>query len=147
MDILEKSHLQELSKFRHAVCYAVKGLSDVIVIKATSGHIPKTQFQEMFIAIGQLISKEGYNKLVCDLSNIQFYHEPTFDWYFMVWKERMFYYGLRTHRIILPLNDLIRDGVELARQRAYEAFPGEKYWQPDLQYAESIDEAVHELAS
>lgn len=147
MDILEKSQLQEVSKFRHAVCYTVEGLSDVIVIKATSAHIPKTQFQEMFIAIGQLISKGGYKKLICDLSNIHFYHEPTFDWYFMVWKERMFYHGLRTHRIILPLNDLIRDGVELARQRSYEVFPGGKYWQLDLQYAESIDEAVHELAS
>ncbi len=147
MDTLQKSHLKEVCRFRHATCYGVEGLADVIVVKATSAHIPKTHFQEMFIAIGQLISGAGYKKLICDLSNIQFYHEPTFDWYFMVWKERMFYLGLRTHRIILPLNDLIRDGVELSRQRSCEAFPGEKYWQLDIQYAESVDEAIHELVS
>lgn len=147
MDILERSHLKEISRFRHASCYMVEGLTDVIVVKATSAHIPKTQFQETFISIGQLIAKAGHKKLICDLSNIQFYHEPTSDWYFMVWKERMFYLGLRTHRIILPLNDLLRDGFEISRQRACEALPGEKYWQLDIQYAESVDEAIHELTS
>lgn len=142
---LEKNDLVELARFRHAICYKIDGYEDVIVVKTTSSHIPKTQFQELFISIGQLIAKSGYRKLICDLSNIQFHHEPTFDWYFMVWKERMYYHGLKSHRIILPHNDLIRDGVELSRQRANEIFPGAKYWDMDIQYAESVDTAMHEL--
>jgi hypothetical protein len=146
MLVVERNSLKPLISPRHAICYSVDGADDIFVVEATSAHIPKTQFQEMFIAIGQSIIKGGYKKLVFDMSILQFYQEATFDWYFMVWKERMVLHGLRKHRIILPHNELIRDGVELSRQKVYEVFPQEKYSEFDIQYVESVNEAISDLA-
>ena len=131
---------------RHAICYTSDAAKDVYIVEATSAHIPKTQFQEMFIGIGQAIIKGSFRKLVFDMSLIQFYQEATFDWYFMVWKETMYFHGLRAHRIILPNNELIREALELSQQNAHEAFLEGKYSLLDIQYAESIDEAIFDLA-
>jgi hypothetical protein len=145
MKVLTQNGLKELMKLRHAVCYTVENNDDVIIININSAYIPKTHFQEMLITISQEIVRRGFKKVVFDMSLLQFYHEPTFDWFFTVWKERMFYHGVTCHRIILPKIQIIRDGVEQSRKKASEIFPHEKYWELEVQYAETAEDALNEF--
>jgi hypothetical protein len=145
MEAPTRNRLEEVLRTRHAVCYNIEGSEDAFVIEATSAHIPKTQFQEMFITIGQNIIKSGCRKVIFDMSMLQFYYEPTFDWFFTVWKERMFYHGISCYRIILPHIEIIREGVEKSRKKAYEIFPDEKYWEMDIQYTDTVEDALNEF--
>lgn len=112
------------------------------VIQATHSYIPMEQFQELFEATGLLVAQYGINKLVFDKRSLRVFHQPSMEWYFTEWKERMFYKGLKTHRKILPNDPVFKTSVKIGREKIDKLYPTRKFHEMDIQYFETINDAI-----
>ena len=134
--------LIEKKKFKHASVYVVKDQGEVGLVKATTTYIPFDQFKEIFAYIGELTTKDKITKLVFDKSALSVFHQPSMEWYFLEWKEKMFDLGLKTHRKILPNDEVFRQSVKIGREKIKKNHPNGKYTLMDIRYAESIEDAI-----
>ncbi len=112
------------------------------IITATSSYIPIEDFKTTFGFIATLAANESVRKLIFDKRNLRVFHQPSMEWYFTEWKEEMFDMGLKTHRKILPEDEIFRTSVKIGRQKIAASFPDGKFHQMDIQYAESLEEAI-----
>jgi len=115
---------------------------NVCVVEATNSYIPITDFKEIFNKVEGFVRKSGINKLVFDKRQLKVFHQPSMEWYFIEWKERMFDLGLRQHRKILPKDPVFRECVKLGREKIYKLNPQKKFNMMDIQYANTIEEAI-----
>lgn len=129
-------------EFKHASIYVIPGEPGTAVVEATMNYIPLDQFKEIFNFIGELATVKKITKLIFDKSKLSVFHQPSMEWYFVEWKEKMFDAGLRTHRKILPKDEVFRQSVRIGREKINKAYPVKKYHQMDIQYAESIEAAI-----
>ena len=134
--------LQEYLKLKHATIFLVKGVADVAVVQATSTYIPIDQFKELFNSLEPCVRDHQLKKLVFDKRNLTVFHQPSMEWYFTDWKERMFDLGLKTHIKILPNDVVFRQSVKIGREKINLAHPNGKFHQMDIRYADSIEEAI-----
>jgi hypothetical protein len=144
MVTIEQVQLKEVLRFPHAICYSVEGHPDTLVVKTTGEYIPKTQFQEIFIAVGHLVVKNKITKLIFDKRSLTVFHQPSMEWYFVVWKELMYYHGLKVHRKLLPKDDFFRESVRIGREKIMKHHPLGKYNEMDIRYSNSLLEAIEE---
>jgi hypothetical protein len=129
-------------EFKHASIYRIPEQPNVAVVEATATYIPLEQFKEIFSFIGELASSKTITKLIFDKRKLSVFHQPSMEWYFVEWKEKMFDVGLKTHRKILPQDDVFRQSVRIGREKINKMYPLKKFNQMDIQYAESIEEAL-----
>ena len=130
-------------EFKQGIVYLVPEQPGVAVIEATANYIPLEQFKEIFNFIGQLALKKKIKKLIFDKRKLSVFHQPSMEWYFVEWKEKMFDIGLKTHRKILPQDEVFRQSVRIGRDKINKTHPSKKFNQMDIQYAESINEALN----
>ena len=128
-------------EFKHGVIYLLEGYPDTAVLEVTATYIPLDRFKEIFNYIGELTTTRKIKKLIFDKRKLSVFHQPSMEWYFVEWKEKMFDAGLKTHRKILPKDDVFRQSVRIGRDKINKAFPDKKFHQMDIQYAETIEEA------
>jgi hypothetical protein len=133
--VIEKS-------FKHANVLRVAGNAEVMIVEATTSYIPIEEFKLIFNYIGDSIAKEPATKLIFDKRKLTVFHQPSMEWYFVEWKEKMFDLGLKTHRKILPLDNVFKQSVKIGRERIKQIFPQGKYNDMDIQYSDSIEEAI-----
>ena len=136
MELIEKERL------KHVTVYTVLTFPNVAVVEATSAYIPIKQFKEAFDHIGELVIKEKISKLIFDKRKLSIFHQPSMEWYFVDWKERMFDNGLTIHRKLLPADDVFRESVKIGRAKINKAFPNGRFHLMDIAYAESLDDAI-----
>ena len=129
-------------EFKHATIYLLPLQPHVAVVEATANYIPLEQFKEIFTFIGELASKKRISKLIFDKRKLSVFHQPSMEWYFVEWKEKMFDAGLKTHRKILPQDEVFRQSVRIGRDKINKAYPLKKFNEMDIQYAQSIEEAL-----
>ena len=129
-------------EFKHASVYLLQGQPKTAVVEATATYIPLDQFKEIFNFIGELTSAKKITKLIFDKRKLSVFHQPSMEWYFVEWKEKMFDAGLKVHRKILPLDDVFRQSVRIGRDKINKTYPNKKFQQMDIQYAETIEEAI-----
>ena len=137
-----KTRLKERKKFKHATVFTADEQPKTAVVEATSTYIPIEQFKEIFNYIGELAMAEKITKLIFDKRSLTVFHQPSMEWYFVEWKEKMFNVGLTTHRKILPADEVFRQSVKIGREKIAANFPNGKFKHMDIAYAESIDEAI-----
>jgi hypothetical protein len=130
-----------LKELKHARILRVEG-QPTLIIEATAGYIPFDAFQQIFDETGKQVIAHKIEKLVFDKRQMTTFHQPSMEWYYTQWKEEMLAQGLRKHRKILPDDQLFRHSVEVGREKIYAQHPDAKFTQLDLQYAESIEEAL-----
>ncbi len=111
-------------------------------MEATASYIPLEKFKEIFNFIGELAENKKLTKLIFDKRKLSVFRQPSMEWYFAEWKEKMFDAGLIIHRKILPQDDVFRQSVRIGREKINKAYPSKKYHLMDIQYADSIDEAL-----
>jgi len=140
--IAEEIVLTPNKEFAHATVSTVAQHPGVLVLAATKNYIPIEEFKEIFAYIGGLVKKQSFTKLVFDKRALTVFHQPSMEWYFIEWKEEMFGYGLTTHRKLLPEDTIFRESVKIGRSTINRKFPEGKYHQMDIQYFESLDEAI-----
>ena len=129
-------------EFRHASIYLLQHEPTTAIVEATANYIPLDQFKEIFNFIGELTVTRKITKLIFDKRKLSVFHQPSMEWYFVEWKEKMFDAGLTTHRKILPQDDVFRQSVRIGRDKINKAYPTKKFQQMDIQYAENLEEAI-----
>lgn len=134
--------LVEKQKFDHAVLSIVKENPNVAVVAATTTYIPMEKFKEIFNYISGLAKKEKVTKLVFDKTKLSVFHQPSMEWYFTEWKEYMYDAGLRTHRKILPNDEVFKQSVKIGREKIKNSHPNGKYNLMDIAYAGTLEDAI-----
>lgn len=129
-------------KFNNATVSTVAEYPTVGVVTATSRYIPMSEFQEIFNFVGELVEKEKITKLVFDKTALTLFHQPSMEWYFTVWKEKMYDLGLKVHRKVLPDDEVFRQSVAAGRKFIESKYPNGKYHVMDIQYAATLKEAI-----
>ena len=137
-----KAELHLEKEFGHAKLYSVTG-KDVAVIEATTEYIPIKEFKQIFAQTGDLVKAKGIKKLVFDKRALRIFHQPSMEWYFMEWKEEMWKYGLKTHRKLLPEDNIFRQSVKIGREKIFREHPNLKARDMDIEYREDLDEAIN----
>lgn len=142
---MENNNLDEFKiaeKFDHTELLVWKE-KKVILIRATAPYIPMEEFKEVFTKATEIIGRERLTKTIFDKTQLTVFHQPSMEWYFIVWKEELLTkYGVRMHRKILPDNNVFVQSVKLGRMKIEKNFPDGKYKEMDIQYAKSVMEAV-----
>lgn len=128
--------------FKHALVKSVGSHPHTIIVEATASYIPLENFKEIFAAIGAIIEEKKISKMIFDKRKLTVFHQPSMEWYFVIWKEKMFDLGLTTHRKILPQDDVFCQSVRIGREKIKNNFPNGKYTLMDIQYSESLDDAI-----
>ncbi len=134
--------LIEKKKLRHALVSVVEESPRTAVVEALSNYIPIDQFKEIFNFIGELVKQEQINRLVFDKRKLTVFHQPSMEWYFVEWKEKMYDHGLTVHRKILPADEVFRQSVKIGREKINKAYPNGKFHAMDIAYAESLEDAL-----
>jgi hypothetical protein len=128
--------------FKHAKVLTVTTSPNTAIVEALTNYIPLEPFKEIFNFIGELAKKKNLTKLIFDKRKLTVFHQPSMEWYFIEWKEEMFDQGLTIHRKILPADDVFRQSVRIGREKIDKNYPNKKFNQMDIQYAETIEEAL-----
>ena len=129
-------------EFKHASIMLVEGHPATLLVTATATYIPIDQFKAVFNEITLWIEDLKIEKLIFDKRQLTVFHQPSMEWYFVDWKERMFYLGLIRHIKILPKDDVFRQSVKIGRSKIDAAFPDGKFHDMEVLYAETVEEAL-----
>lgn len=137
-----KYKLTEIKSFKDAKIYTIEGKPNIAVIESTTTYIPIEQFKNAFEELGLLVKSNNIEKLIFDKRSLAVFHQPSMEWYFIEWKEKMFDLGLKIHRKILPNNEVFKHSVKIGRAKIKSIFPDGKYNLMDIAYSESIEDAI-----
>jgi hypothetical protein len=88
------------------------------------------------------VKEKKITKLIFDKRKLTVFHQPSMEWYFVEWKEKMFDLGLKTHRKILPQDEIFRQSVKIGREKIKSIHPNGKYTLMDIQYSENLQDAI-----
>lgn len=133
---------EEFKKFKHATLYWLKSHPHIALMEANASYIPIEQFKEAFHAMEELIIKKKINKLIFDKRQLSVFHQPSMEWYFVEWKEKMADYGLVNHIKILPQDEVFCQSVKIGREQINKKYPQARFRQLYIQNASSVEEAV-----
>lgn len=137
----ETVQLKKVVSQKYADILRVPG-EPILIIQSTSTSMPLANFKNIFTEAGTIIEQEGITKLVFDKRSFKVFDPEAMEWYFTEWKEKMFAHGLRIHRKIMPESLPFKYSVDSSRKSIYERFPKGKFRQMDIQYVDSIEEAI-----
>lgn len=113
-----------------------------IICTLTSEYVPIQHFKDTFHKISELVEAGNNHKFIFDKRALKAFHQPSMEWYFVVWKKEMFEKGLRIHRKILPPEAWFKKSVEIAKLQIYRDHKDLIVDQLDIQYCDSIEEAI-----
>lgn len=142
MTTLDHIQLSEALRLSHATCYIVDAEPNTLLVRTNGEFIPKTQFQELFIAIGHLVVNKKINTLVFDMRSLSVFPTNAVEWYYLVWTELMFYHGLQRHVIIQPKNELFREAAQQSREKLLKHHHESKFIAMDIRYADTLQQAI-----
>ena len=126
--------------FEHADVYILE--QPILVIEASSTYIPIGEFKEIFAKAEEVARQQPIQKVIFDKRKLEVFHQPSMEWYFSNWKETLLDMGMKTHRKLLPDDFTFRQSVKIGRMKIHEKYPDLRTDQMDIQYAESIEEAI-----
>ena len=115
---------------------------ETVIVTATNSFIPGPSFKQAFNSLGDFIKTNSVKKLIFDKRELKTFHQPSMTWYHVEWKNEMSDYGLKTHRKILPKDELFVNSVQIGRQKIVEDNPDFDINKFDIQYFETIEECI-----
>ncbi|WKN43481.1 hypothetical protein [Tunicatimonas pelagia] len=116
--------------------------SGIIVCELKSEYVPIEHFKDIFLRISELVKQGVSQKFIFDKRALRAFHQPSMEWYFIVWKKEMYQYGLSVHRKILPDEPWFRKSVEIAKSQIVQNYPDNIVDKLDIRYCKSIEEAI-----
>lgn len=137
-----KEYSERQRKFKHASIAVVKADQATLLVTATTTYIPIDQFKAIFNEIGFWVAELKIQKLIFDKRELTVFHQPSMEWYFVDWKERMLEIGLTRHVKILPPDEVFRQSVRIGRNKINDTYPNGKFHTMEILYAESLEEAI-----
>lgn len=142
MEITTNSNLKLQKSFKNADVYTVEDQATAVV-NATGTYITIEEFKSIFNFLGTVVINNNITKLVFDKTALNVFHQPSMEWYFVDWKEKMFNVGLKTHRKILPQDEVFKQSVKIGREQINVKYPNGKFHQMDIQYFDNLDDAIN----
>lgn len=137
-----KDSFRLVQAFNHADIYTIDDTS-VLIIEATSTYLPIGEFKRVFDRAEEVIREQSIRKTVFDKRKLSVFHQPSMEWYFATWKEVLMDAGVRTHRKLLPDDFAFRQSVKIGRAKIREKYPELRTDHMDIQYTESLEEAIY----
>ncbi len=117
----------------------------IIIGELTEDYVPIDKFRKFFGKLGEFIQQHAIQKFIFDKRKLQTFHQPSMEWYFLTWKEEMFHKGMKTHRKMLPPNDLwFKEAVLAGRAKILQENPENIIDQLDIQYRDSLEDAIED---
>ena len=141
METDTKIALETYSTHKHATIQFNKELATA-VITATNTYIPMEEFKAIFNETEKLVLKEKLTKLLFDKRALKIFHQPSMEWYFIEWKDKMYNFGLTKHRKLLPNDKIFRESVKIGREKIMREHPNLNIQRLDIQYFENFEDAL-----
>lgn len=113
-----------------------------IICELKSEYVPIEHFKDTFYKISELVEDGNNHKFIFDKRSLRAFHQPSMEWYFVVWKKEMYEKGLRIHRKILPPEPWFRKSVAIAKDQISREQHDLILEKLDIKYCESIEEAI-----
>lgn len=113
-----------------------------IVICATNTYITIEEFKKVFEEAATIAKVNQLVKTIFDKRAPKVFHQPSMQWYFVEWKEKLFGYGITKHVKILPDDFVLRSSVKLGRAKIDAQFPYALYHKTQILYKDSIEDAL-----
>lgn len=113
-----------------------------VICELCSDYIPMDDFKLIFERIGEIVKAGYYEKFIFDKRSLRAFHQPTMEWYFIHWKKDMLEFGVTKHRKILPAEKWFEKMVQIAKVQILINHPDNIINQLDIQYCDSIEEAI-----
>ncbi len=138
---IEINNFELLFEVRDARVYAnhKKGM---IICELMTDYIPIEDFKEVFNEISRIVENGKFEKFIFDKRSLRAFHQPTMEWYFLNWKNKMLEFGLSKHRKILPEEKWFEKMVMIAKEQIIKNNPDNIIHLLDIKYCESIEEAI-----
>jgi hypothetical protein len=121
---------------------SVKESEKIILITCKVSFIPESDFKNVFAKAGDLSKKYFINKMIFDKRSLTVFHQPSMEWYHLVWKKEMLPYGLKTYRKILPDDTLFKKSVEIGKAKILKEHPDNILSKLDIRYCDNLEEAM-----
>jgi hypothetical protein len=138
---IELNNFELLFEVRDARVYAnhKKGM---IICELMTDYIPIDDFKEVFKEISGIVENGKFDKFIFDKRSLRAFHQPTMEWYFLHWKNKMLEFGLSKHRKILPEEKWFEKMVMIAKDQIIKNNPDNIIHLLDIKYCGSIEEAI-----
>ncbi len=118
-----------------------------VVLQAQRTYLPYEHFLHFLQTIEQLAERQPVEVMIFDKSSLRIFHQPSMEWYHVVWKETMYHKGLRTYRKILPADPLFKESVRIGRERIERENPNFQPGKFNIRYADSLQAAWAEITA
>lgn len=141
------SNALELNQFvlvldeQYARVYASDNLKSV-VCELLVDYVPIEDFKNVFLQIGEIIANGDFDKFIFDKRALRAFHQPSMEWYYLNWKNKMIEHGVVKHRKILPKEKWFEKMVMIAKEQIIKNNPDNVVHQLDIKYCDSLEEAI-----
>jgi hypothetical protein len=142
-NIIEEYRFNLELEFRYAKVYA-NSEKGIIICELLTDYIPIDDFIYTFHQISAIVEGGKYEKFIFDKRSLRAFHQPSMEWYFLNWKNKMLELGLRKHRKILPEEKWFEKMVMIAKEQIIKNNPDNIIHLLDIKYCHSIEEAILE---
>ena len=114
----------------------------IVICELLTDYVPIEDFKKTFEKISEIIKGGNFEKFVFDKRSLRAFHQPSMEWYFLVWKREMLQHGVSKHRKILPAEKWFEKMVVIAKEQIMKNNPDNIIQKLDIKYCDSIDEAI-----
>lgn len=135
-DLMEEYYLS-----KYATLSVIKSRR-IAVCTVLAAFIPKAEFEKLLNEAGEIIKQEELTKFIIDKRKLTAFHQPSMEWYHLVWKEEMYRYGLQSHRKLLPDDKLFELNVINGRKKIMREHPEFDFGKYDIVYCKTLEEAI-----
>jgi hypothetical protein len=138
---VELNNFELMFEIKYARVYAnqEKGM---IICELLTDYIPIDDFKEVFSEISKIVENGKFEKFIFDKRSLRAFHQPSMEWYFLNWKNKMLEFGLKKHRKILPEEKWFEKMVMIAKEQIMKNNPDNIIHLLDIRYCNSIEEAI-----
>jgi hypothetical protein len=115
----------------------------LLLCTATAAYIPMAEFMDVFEKAGEIIKREHITRCVYDERNLVAFHQPSMEWFYLVWMERMYKQGLSAYRRLPPDDKYFEQQMNRARKKILQENPWFNFEKYDILYCKTLEEAIN----
>ena len=113
-----------------------------IVCELKAEYVPIEHFKDTFYKVSELVEAGNNYKFIFDKRSLRAFHQPSMEWYYIVWKKDMYQKGLKVHRKILPDEPWFKKSVSIAKDQISRENKDSVIDKLDIKYCDSVEEAI-----
>jgi hypothetical protein len=119
--------------------------TEIFICEIKEPYMPIEDFKNLLLQKGLLMKEYPCKKFIFDKREIRGFHQPSMEWYYVVWKPKMQEkFGLRVHRKLFTKESWFRKSVEAGRAEIRRKYPHSPCHQMDIKVLETLREAIQQ---